>query len=72
MATTTELKTQLAKVHTAIEEILDTGHSVSADGRSLTMVDIDKLREHADWLEGKIAARSGRGRNRIIEVTPNV
>lgn len=70
MTTTAELRAQLTKTHAAITEILETGQSVSADGRALTMANLNDLRAHADWLEGKIASRSGRGRNRLIQVNP--
>lgn len=70
MATKAELTASLAKVYASIDQINDSGQSVSADGRSLTMADLGALRETADWLEGKIKRMTG-GRNRTIQVTPH-
>lgn len=63
MATTAE---RLALVRAAIDEILQTGQSVSADGRSLTMANIAELRTMEKDLETKLAAQAGKSRTRYV------
>jgi hypothetical protein len=63
MATATE---RLAKVRAAIDEILDTGQAVSADGRALTMASLRDLREMEKDLKAEIAASATRARVRYV------
>lgn len=67
---------ELTKTRAHIQRILDTGQSVTADGRALTMVALPELRAHVGWLENRIAANKAqagtrkKGRNRLIGVVP--
>lgn len=53
-----------------LESIARTGRAVTADGRSLTNENSAEVRQTIEWLEGRIARASRRGRNRIIQVVP--
>lgn len=63
---------QLAKVKTAISEILETGQSVSYGGRSLTSADLKALRETERDYEIKAQAEIAEtcGRSRVSYITP--
>lgn len=69
MPTNSEL---LQSTKLAIQEILDTGQSVTGDGRSLSHANLAELRQTVDWLEGRIAATHRRGRSRVIQVNPRL
>lgn len=65
-------KEMLSSVRKAIKEILDTGQSVSKEGRTLTMADLKTLRDLEKDYEAEVAAEDAKasGRNRIIYVQP--
>lgn len=70
---------ELQLVRSQVQRILQTGSVVSADGRTLTHVNLPDLRAHQGWLEERIAnARQSvsgnqrRGRGRSIDVVPRV
>ncbi len=67
----------LAKVRTHIDRILETGQSVTADGRTLSHVNLDTLWKSVGILEKRIGnagsaagANSKAGRNRLIAAVP--
>lgn len=66
-------KTQLlSATRRAILEILNTGQSVSKEGRVLTMADLGALRSLEKDYEAEVATETAKasGRNRIIYVNP--
>lgn len=63
MATTAE---RLTLVRAAIDEILTTGQSVSADGRRLDMANLAELRKMENDLKAELAAQSGKTRIRYV------
>ena len=65
----------LALARAQMDAILGTGAVVTADGRTLTFVDLPKIQEVIEWLEARIGAASttrNGGRNQLIEVVPRV
>ena len=71
MATYTQ---QLENVRKTIKSILETGQSVSYQGRSLTHANITELRKLEKEYEALAANENAAkpGRNRIVYVTPQV
>ena len=65
-------KEMLSSTRAAIKEILDSGQSVSKEGRVLTMADLRTLRDLEKDYEAEVAAEDAKaaGRNRIIYVVP--
>jgi riboflavin synthase alpha subunit len=60
----------LEATRTAILEIVQTGQSISADGRSLTMANLSELRKLEAELKVEVAAAAKAGRNRLLYVRP--
>lgn len=62
----------LTAVRACIKELLETGQSVSKDGRQLVLADLATLRSLEKDYEAEVAAENSTasGRNRLIYVTP--
>lgn len=55
----------------AMHAILTTGQSVTADGRTLTMADIQKVQESIDYAARQIARQNRGGMARLVSVVPS-
>lgn len=55
---------------TQMLEILQTGQTVTADGRTLTHADLGKVQDAIDYAGAQIAKQSRSGLARIISVIP--
>lgn len=68
---------QLAKIRTAISEVLETGQSTAYRGRNLAMADLKQLHELEQYYEGRAKSEgltpeqiAAAGRSRVVYVVP--
>ncbi|WP_285906791.1 hypothetical protein [Pseudodesulfovibrio pelocollis] len=70
MATVAELETRLTAYRAAETAILTRGQSVSVDGDSFTLANLDQIQREIERLESRIAAAKRGGFSRSAAVFP--
>ncbi len=72
LATVPTYAERLVKVKAAIDDLVESGQSVSYEGRSLTMANLTELRKLEVEYENKAAEELAKcpGRSRLFYVTP--